>query len=262
MKLWIVKLGGSIITKKKSGKPVIRRRVVSALCREIAQAYATDPTLHLLVLHGAGSLGHPLARKYKVANAPLDTQRLLGIGKIMTNMRRLTEMIATMLRQAGAPAIPLQTSSLVYGGDEGLHISGEMIVKKIIQARGIPVCGGDILFTSQGTSAIASADALAVLFAKHYQANHILFATDVAGVYQSFPPQAGEKPTASLSRQQLKQLLETTISQPETDLTGNMRGKLKALLLLEHTKVTVFKGVRSSMKNALAGKSVGTTITL
>ena len=59
--LTVVKLGGSVITKKDEDKAEVRADVLARLAAEIAYAQAQKPS-PLIVVHGAGPFGHVLAR--------------------------------------------------------------------------------------------------------------------------------------------------------------------------------------------------------
>ncbi|OGG71844.1 hypothetical protein A3E65_02815 [Candidatus Kaiserbacteria bacterium RIFCSPHIGHO2_12_FULL_56_13] len=90
----IIKLGGSIITEKKSGKPVARVREIKRLAREIAKAHRGRP---LILLYGGGSFGHPLARQYRLSGRALSRGAFFGLGKTSAAMRVLGEVLAGAL---------------------------------------------------------------------------------------------------------------------------------------------------------------------
>ena len=61
----IVKLGGSVITRKNEVERA-RPKILTRLAEELA----ADPTVPLVVLHGAGSFGHPGAKRWGLARPP------------------------------------------------------------------------------------------------------------------------------------------------------------------------------------------------
>lgn len=263
MELLIIKLGGSIITDKHRKNHIIRRQLIRQLCTKIAIAAEKYPGGKYIILHGAGSLGHPLAHKYKLDNSPLTTDRLTGMSRVMMNMRRLTETIVEELRGCGLPALPLQTSSLSFKEKDALQIVGNPIVRALLKAGGIPVLGGDVLVTTDANSTIVSADDLAVSFAKSFNAQQILFATNVDGVYEHFPPAKNAKIIAKISRQTLIRLASLATTANETDVTGTMAGKLQKLLPLHNVNVIIFNGTNpDNLELALANKPIGTVIEL
>ncbi len=262
MNLWILKLGGSIITDKQSGEPIIEEERIEKLCGEIAATLQQNQDLRLIILHGAGSLGHPQVKKYDLADKPLTKERLLGMGETMANMRLLTDKISKELRSKGVSALPFQTSSLLHVQGKEPICTGINNLKIVLEAGGVPVLGGDTVVTEDGRVVIASADMLAVLLSKEFKANRLLFASNVDGVYASFPPAEDEQPIKELSRQQVEDLANIDQQKTDTiDVTGEMQGKLKALLKIEATQVTIFNGTDpENLKAVLAGEGVGTVI--
>lgn len=237
--------------------------LIRQLCKEIATAVQKYPAHRYIILHGAGSLGHPLAHKYKLNNHPLTTTRLVGMGEVIMNMRHLTETIVKELLSYGLPALPLQTSSLSFRGKDNLQIIGEPILQTLLKADGIPVLGGDVIVTADTRSTIVSADDLAVSFATIFNAQRILFATDVDGVYECFPPTENTEVIPKISRQKLTRLASSTTTTNKIDVTGAMIGKLQRLLHLHNINITIFNGTNpNNLRRALAGESIGTTIKL
>jgi len=57
--LIILKLGGSIITKKESKEPLVDHDNLNRISKEIASSSFEG----LIIVHGAGSFGHPFAKK-------------------------------------------------------------------------------------------------------------------------------------------------------------------------------------------------------
>ena len=60
----ILKLGGSVITRKDSSTPTLDSSNLTRIAREISNS-----SYHkLIVVHGAGSFGHPYAKEYAIGN--------------------------------------------------------------------------------------------------------------------------------------------------------------------------------------------------
>src|SRR5438874_9113325 len=98
----IVKLGGSVLTDKSSYRTA-RSDVISRLARELA-GYPD-----LVVVHGAGSFGHVLAKERRLAEgggAPMDVARLRA------DVRDLQQTLVRALHEAGVPAAASATSDL------------------------------------------------------------------------------------------------------------------------------------------------------
>src|SRR3990167_3872573 len=146
----IIKLGGSIITEKKSGKPVAR-------VREIKRLAGQSP----------------------LSGGALSREAFFGLGKTSAAMRVLGGVLAGALMDEGTPIVPLQTSAFVKE-EKGRLISTNLpLLKTILAKGGVPLLGGDGVIADGRRVEIASADRLATLFARHFNSREVFFATDV-----------------------------------------------------------------------------------
>ncbi len=260
----ILKLGGSIITDKKTGAPVLRTRRVKEIAREIKRALTNDKDMQLILLYGAGSFAHPLAHHYKLADCHLSKHTLQGVGYTIASVRELGTNVARIFLETGIPVIPHQSSSLAFIEKGRLRFTNLAVIRDILNNGGIPLLGGDVVISDHTRTAIASADALAVELAKTLGNGRLLFASDTDGVYETFPPKKGEKPLKHLDRSSLKKILTGMHSKhSRTDVTGAMPGKLRALLNTRGTTATIFNGnTPGVVAEVLSGKKRGTEITL
>src|SRR5208282_34902 len=84
----VVKLGGSVITRKQEAERV-RPKILRRLSEEVSSVADTP----LVLLHGAGSFGHPGARKFGLAQPPepkaSTARRSRGAGIVSAEVRRL-----------------------------------------------------------------------------------------------------------------------------------------------------------------------------
>ncbi|MEK7098872.1 MAG: isopentenyl phosphate kinase [Patescibacteria group bacterium] len=256
----ILKIGGSVVTDKKSGRPMLRARA-QEIAREVARARLKKKG-HLIILYGGGSFGHPLAYRHRLRDRSLSVEALVGAGYTISSMRELGNHLAALFLDVGIPVVPLQTSSFVSMRRGRLHFSHTMI-ETILKNGGVPLLGGDVVFSDRRT-AIASADTLAAKLAKKFKKTRLFFATDVDGVYTAFPPRINERPIAVLDRVTLKNLLKRPRANNEgTDVTGAMQGKLRALLDVHSTTAMIFNGnTRGVIVEVLSGKKKGTQIRL
>lgn len=256
----ILKLGGSVITDKRSGKPIVRTRQVRRLAREIAH------NLHspLILLYGAGSFGHPLAHQYRLLGRALSADALVGMAKTTSAVRKLGGALADIFLEEGVLVIPLQTSSFVREQKGKLIITNYSLIEDILSHGGIPMFGGDVVIADHHHTAIASADALASELVKHFHSRRLFFATDVSGVYKRFPARAHERPPQAISRKELQAMTASqTIKNTAHDVTGAMTGKLRSLLPLRNCTVTIFNGLLpNTLARVLRGEMLGTRITL
>ena len=262
--IYILKLGGSIITDKKSGRPRMRLARVKQIAREIATARSKMPGLKLIILYGGGSYGHPLAHRFRVHERPLSADAFMGIGYTVTAMRELGTRLAKVLLDAGIPVLPLQTSSLGRLRRDSFAFTDASLIKTAVSNGGIPLLGGDVVFSERNRSVIVSADIIAVAMASIFKNTRILFATDTDGVYPSFPPKKGVRPYAELYHAGIRRILKRlgTHDNLSTDVTGAMGGKLRALLNTPTAHAMIFNGNKNGIfGRVLLGKKEGTYVT-
>jgi len=77
----ILKLGGSLLTDKRR-KFSFRFEVMKRVAQEIKESGA-----RLVVVHGGGSFGHPLAVEYKLAEGIVSEEQLRGVALTRAAMR-------------------------------------------------------------------------------------------------------------------------------------------------------------------------------
>jgi len=76
MDLIIIKIGGSVITKKESNKPKISAgniNRIANLLKNFRQPY--------VLVHGVGSFGHPLVKKTGIDKSVISKEQILAFAK-------------------------------------------------------------------------------------------------------------------------------------------------------------------------------------
>ena len=90
----IVKLGGSVITvKEREFTP--DTRIIERVAQELASAMPQS----LIVIHGGGSFGHPVAKKYRVIEGYHTPEQLLGFSKTRQAMMALNKLLIDTFAQ-------------------------------------------------------------------------------------------------------------------------------------------------------------------
>ncbi|MFH1968591.1 MAG: isopentenyl phosphate kinase [bacterium] len=252
----ILKLGGSIITKKASTKAQIKLETVRQLAKELRLFTKRFPKTKIILLHGAGSFGHPLVYKHKLLEKPLTGPQLLGFSETVCSMRNMANLLTKIFLYYKLPILPIQTSAT--------SIVDMRQLKQFLDAGFIPMLGGDMGLTKKNKAVVVSADKLAVLSARTFRNSKIIFATDVVGVFEKFPPGNNVQPLSVLRRKNLKIILVKINKQKnQYDVTGGMAGKLKTLLELQKKEIIIFNGAKpGNLTKALMQKQIGTRIIL
>ncbi|MFN4132979.1 MAG: isopentenyl phosphate kinase [Candidatus Hadarchaeales archaeon] len=225
-KLLILKLGGSVITDK-SRDFAPRINVIKRLALEIAES-----KYPLVVVHGGGSFGHPLAAKYRLFEGLRSRKQLLGFALTHQAMVDLNSIVVEALMAAKVPAVPVQPSAcfLVSGGK---ILSAELsVIKKMIEIGLTPVLYGDVVPDLATGASILSGDEISTYLAKKLGAQRIIFGADVDGVYTEDPKRGGAPVLLrKISRDDWSRI-SFSRDRRVKDVTGGMRRKVEELLKL------------------------------
>jgi len=212
----ILKLGGSVITDKRADCAVNREQLAI-----IASAIAGARRGGIVVIHGAGSCGHPEARRYRL-DAGAEAGETEGIYVTHRVVSSLNDEVVRALREKGVPAIgvhPLHTGI----ADNGRLVGFETRHLRTMLALGmVPVIHGDVVMDITKGACIISGDQLVRFLAAGLAINRVGLATDVPGVLD------GERVVPQITKSSVSSL--HIGSSTHTDVTGGMRGKIDELL--------------------------------
>ncbi|BAJ50286.1 acetylglutamate kinase [Candidatus Caldarchaeum subterraneum] len=185
--LVVLKIGGSVITDKKR-ENFFRQDVMARIAKEIARCWPTP----LVIIHGAGSFGHPVAKQYSVDKGYREQGQLEGFVKTLQSVKTLNQHVVNTLIETGIGAVGMPASTLFItrkGIIETAHLD---LVLSALDLGVIPVTCGDAVFDRELKFTVLSGDQIAIHLAKSLKASRIVFASDVDGVYD-VDRETGEK---------------------------------------------------------------------
>jgi isopentenyl phosphate kinase len=242
----ILKVGGSVVTDKSGACAVDHVRL-----REIADQISTRRTHPLVLIHGAGSCGHPEARQYRLSDG-LDGRNTPGVYRTHAAVVSLNAAIVDSLRDAGIEAIGIHPLDLALT-EQGRLISFE--TRHIIEMlrHGImPVLHGDVVMDVERGASIVSGDQLVTYLASALRSIRVGLATDVAGVMQngSVVPRIDSRTVRFLD----------IGGSSNTDVTGGMQGKIAELLALGEMGIDSHIFHVSRIGSFLDGQAHGGTV--
>ncbi|MHC1604793.1 MAG: isopentenyl phosphate kinase [Candidatus Methanofastidiosia archaeon] len=250
----IVKAGGSAITDKKTPFS-IKKHTLKILAKELKSAKED-----IILCHGGGSFGHPLALEYDIAEKISTEKQFVGISKINLYMRKLSNIVCKNLMDAGCRSFAFQTSAIVTSKKGRIEKFYTCKIKKILEMGFIPVLYGDAVVDSKYNFSIISGDQIIRKLAEDFAVSRVIFLTDVDGLYDTDPKKSG---SAKLIDEVSFDALCNIDAGTTGDITGGMRGKVKEIMLLKDcVKEVVIVNLEKegSLKKALAGENPGTRI--
>jgi isopentenyl phosphate kinase len=220
-----VKLGGSLLTDK-AREQAFRPGRAARLMRELAAAGGP-----LVLVHGAGSFGHPQARRHKAALAKPGSKQGLAVAE-----------------RAG-----LETSPINVDG-RGLDAKALREVKAALAVDRVPVLHGTLVLDGKGWRVLGGDELMAVL-ALALKPERAVWASDVAGVYDR-DPRAGRATLLGEAK------AGGATTGRGADVTGRMAGKLAWAAQVAAVCPTWIVGghVPGRLGKALGGTPVGTRV--
>ncbi|HID43604.1 MAG TPA: isopentenyl phosphate kinase family protein [Archaeoglobaceae archaeon] len=244
--LRILKIGGSVITDKTPGVfEKARIDIIERIAEEISILQE-----NLILVHGAGSFGHPYVEKFNLRNA----KNLKAV--IMTHLacKRLNTIFCDLLFEKGVNVIPLHPLSCI-SVNEDVEIDGEFI-KSLVDNGIVPVFHGDMVYNRLRDSfEVLSGDRIVLEIAKILNIRKIGFATDTEGLIVN-----GRVLEKAILNSELVELVGE--ADTKLDVTGGMRGKIESLIQLpENSEVLIFSGFeKGNILKFLKNEKVGTEL--
>ncbi|KAI9494971.1 Aspartate/glutamate/uridylate kinase [Zychaea mexicana] len=212
MKTVIIKLGGAAITNKKGSCQLADEHTLDALMQQIQQAheYLSAQGHRLILIHGAGSFGHPQARQYNLKQGWVTTSGLstppltsaddddpldqkAGFAHTRKCLLELHLALLSRLQQRGLPVLGLSPFEHLEtdGGDKSPNACFEKLANRTSQYLKlgfIPLLHGDaVLDRSLGCTILSGDIVMHKLVMLMPNITRCVFVTDVEGIYDADP---------------------------------------------------------------------------
>ncbi|MEE1128825.1 MAG: isopentenyl phosphate kinase [Methanobrevibacter sp.] len=239
----ILKIGGSILTNKDSvGEVDVQslRRIAS----EVKSSLDNSPK-DLIIVHGAGSFGHPPAKKYKIGEKFDESeysQKRIGFCEIQNAVKKLNMYISEAFIEEGLPVVAIPASSFMTATNKRIVEGNLDSFKRYLQKGFIPVIYGDVVLDDELEFCVISGDQIIQYLAKNLNPDRVVLGTDVDGVYNKNPKTHDD--AVFFDKFSSLDDLDTLEGTTNIDVTGGMIGKIKELLYLADL------GIESKIINA------------
>lgn len=235
----ILKLGGSLLTDKAK-KFSIRRKVLRRVASEIKAAGK-----RVIIVHGGGSFGHPLASKYRLSEGFREKSQLEGIALTRAAMGKLNQIVVEALVKSGISAVSVQPSASVICSGGRIKSFDTSAVKRFVSLGITPVLYGDVVLDTRQKFCILSGDQIVSHLAEIFKPERVIFAVDVDGIFDKNPKKYRDaKLVREINRSNYRKILAGSEAS-KGDVTGGIRGKILELFNLAG------KGHRCYIVNAL-----------
>jgi len=207
--------------------------------------------MSLIVVHGGGSWGHPLAKQYGIKEGYRELSQIMGFSKTHQAMTTLNKLVVDALINHNISAVAVQPSSCIITKMGRIYVMEERPLTKLLEMGFVPVLYGDAVLDSDIGFSILSGDQLVSSLATRLDVDRIIIGVDVNGLYTADPkvnPDARLIKHITLSK--LKNLQHKIEEAKVTDVTGGMLGKIIELM------PAIERGIRAMIVNAAKPNNV------
>jgi isopentenyl phosphate kinase len=256
MQLFIVKIGGSVCTDKKSGKFLVKKKRLQEIAKEIKKA-GLNKKFKLILVHGAGPFGHVLAKKYKLSGEIKSEKQMEGVFKVQESMQGLNDTVVKIFQKQKIDIMGVPTHLVLVNKNKHIQDFDVDLVRVLLKENVVPCLYGDVVFDSTLGASIVSGDDIVPWLAKELKAKKVFYGTDVAGIYTGDPQRnKTAKHIAKIDRKNYAKVLKRVGKSHNTDVTGGMKGKIQKMRkTLKNVPVTIFDmQVKGNTYKALKGK--------
>jgi len=264
-KVKILKIGGSVITHKDKDSK-LNLKALKNIASEIKKWMEESTKHRLIFISGAGSFGHPLARKYNINEETARNKDRFGFLKTTTNMQKMGNMITVSFHKFGVPLFPIQTSSIFITNKGRIVNCSFRTILKSIEDNQIPFLWGDAVFDVSHKYRALSGDQISSYLYEKLDLSELLFGTNVNGVYTDDPHKSrNAKIITNINNDNFKEVLELLSFSPYIDVTKGMKGKIEEIYAIKKrpVKCIIYKAlVKNNTYRVLSGEKIGTTIFL
>jgi isopentenyl phosphate kinase len=236
----LLKIGGSVITDK-NGELAARTQEMTHLVEEIQKANVQN----LIIVHGGGSFGHPVAQKYAIKEGFKEENQKIGFAETHHVMTVLNGLFMDALIWHNVPAVSITPSSCIITKKGRIQLFEEAPLKMLLKMGFLPVMYGDAVFDTELGFTILSGDQLVSYLATKFNANRIVIGVDVDGLYDADPKvEKTAKMFRHLTLTELRALQNRFGKPTACDVTGGMFGKTAELV------PAIEQGISAAIVNA------------
>ena len=246
----VLKLGGSVLTKKQ-GYLEPNNSSISSLAEMLSRTWK-DGIKDIILVHGAGSFGHPLVLKHNLNDGVKTEAQKLGAAETHSACARLSGLLVDALCGQGVPAVSVPPAFLGKMRNRKLIEFNNKPVEDLLGLGYLPVLHGDMLPDSGLGCAVCSGDQLVSWFGKN--AERIILGTNVDGVLVE------GKPVPEISQGNFEEVSAHFAEMGYADVTGGMKGKIKELLGLGVPAYIVNAMHPERVESLLRGRSAPSTL--
>jgi len=254
--MFLIKLGGSVITDK-ARECCFRPETMDRLAAELKKAGK-----EVMLVHGAGSFGHILARKYKLSEGYKEDSQIFGFAHTQATVQKLNTLVLERLQEQGLPAISVPPHAMLTFDRHHPTLVNYSLLRSYVKEGFLPVTFGDVVLDSKLGFSICSGDTLMQLLAREFLPEKVIFVLDEDGLYTANPKT--DSSASFIEQTTIKELemLKLTAN-THADVTKGMEGKLetiKEIAKLGIDTILLNGNVHNRLLDTLQGRKTRCTV--
>ncbi len=262
-KLYLVKIGGSIITDINK-KEVARNGVIDRLLKEIDSA-RRKAKIDVIIGHGGGSFPHFYAKKFKVNEGLKGSKNIIGGTLTEQAANALNMIVLDRAIKLGIPVFSFSPHSFAISRKRRIEKGFFGNIREALNRGFVPIVYGDVMIDSQMGFSIASTEEVFRAIAQKMKPDKIIIGTDVDGVFTADPKlDKKAKLIKMVTKENLSSILAMSGSSRKYDVTGGMKGKITGVYQISKDSKAMCQVVNATVPgriyDAILGKKIISTV--
>ena len=220
--MFIIKIGGSVITNKAI-QDSFKKDVLDNLAQQIKKSKKD-----IIIVHGAGSFGHILAKKYNLNQGYQNKNQIYGFSLTHAMVQKLNLFVLNSLHENGIAAVSLPPHNFLKLKNHKFSSFNYNIFNDYLKLGITPVTFGDVVLDEKLSFSICSGDLLMQILSNCFKPEKAIFIIDEDGLFTSNPKI--NKNAELINSTTIEKLKKLTVSADKhADVTGGMGGKIDTI---------------------------------
>jgi len=228
--LFVIKFGGSSITKKEQNKFEMRTDLLNKVAKELSLALKKNKKLKVILVCGVGPFGHSNVKEYDINNGVTTPRHLEGVKKTNKDCDFVAKETASALTKHGIKSKHIPGYVVCVQKNKKVESFDVKAYKDALKKGLVPITTGVMVKDKELNWSVMSGDQAIAQLAHSLKPEMVLMGTDVDGIFTADPK---EDPTAVLieeiTKDNLEEVLKKAGQSKAVDVTGGMKGKLEKL---------------------------------
>ncbi len=260
--MFVIKFGGSSITKKADNKFEMNEEILSQSASELAGAIKKNKKLKIALVCGVGPYGHTNVKMYDINNGIKTDEQRKGVKKTNDDCSFVGKTVAESLEKNGVATRYIPGYQVCEQKNKKVESFDFKPYEKAIEEGFVPITTGIMVKDSELEWSVMSGDKVIAQLARHFRPEKVLMGTDVDGIYTA-DPKVDSKAILieEINRKTVPKILEMVGESKSVDVTGGMKGKLEQLAeQLDGTPAEIFNLFKKgNLEKVLVGKEIKDT---